>query len=482
MQASGSRIALRLLALLLFCCGRAVAGAPEALLIRHATLIDPLAAAPQIQDLLIEHGRIAAIGETASTQAAAGTRIIEARGRFLIPGLWDMHVHVLRAPRAEVYFPLLIAQGVTGVRDMGGDEDFATLRRWRAEIEAGTRVGPHFVAPGPFLDGPYPSIPRWARVIDGPQQAREAVRELQAQGADFLKVFNRLSRASYLALADEARQRGMVFAGHVPASISAREAAQAGQKSIEHLFNLSFACSRREAELMQMRAQVQAGGEAESRRQLRRAYLRGVLDSFDAGRCRALYQIFVQTQAWQVPTLVQRRSFAEPEQIHVSAAELAYVPASQRLFWRPDQDGRIAGRDAEDAALERRLYALDRSLVAPMQAAGVRILAGTDAGDPYRLPGFSLHEELQALVAAGLSPRQALRSASSEAAEYLGLADQLGRIAPGYVADLVLLDADPWQDIGNTQRIAAVIVAGVYRDRAALDALLAQARRVAAAN
>ncbi|SEQ28703.1 Amidohydrolase family protein [Solimonas aquatica] len=475
----------RLAALLLSCCGAllpALVAATPALLIREVTLIDPLQDAQAAQDLLIEDGRIAAIGAAASRRAPADARQIPARGQFLIPGLWDMHVHVLRAPRPEVYFPLLIAQGITGVRDMGGDEDFAQLRRWREEIAAGTRIGPRFVAPGPFLDGPYPSIPRWSRVIDSSAQARAAVAELQAQGADFLKVFNRLSRASYFALADEARRRHLVFAGHVPGAVSAREAAEAGQHSIEHLFNVAFTCSSREAELMQRKAAVMAGGEAESRRQARRAYLRDALDSFDAARCQALYQTFVRQQTWQVPTLVQRRSFAYPQQIQLDAAQLAYVPRSQLVFWRPDQDARLAGREAEDAELERRSFERDRSLIAAMAAAGVRILAGTDGGDPYRLPGFALHEELAELVAAGLTPQQALRSASSDAAEFLGLQAQLGRIAPGYIADLLLLDADPLTDIGNTRRIAAVIQNGVYRDRAELQRLREQARAAAAAN
>lgn len=473
---------------LLLCVGaalalRAAALGAAPLAIVHATLIDGSGAPPRADTaVIVDGGRIVALGDPARTPLPPGARFVDARGKFLIPGLWDMHVHVLRPPRPEVYFPLLIAMGVTGVRDMGGDEPFARLRVLRAEIEAGTRIGPRFVAPGPFVDGPYPSIPQWSRVVRDAGEARAAVRELKGEGADFVKVYNRLSREAYFALADEARRQGLPFAGHVPYSVSAREAALAGQRSIEHLFNVLFACSSKEDELMRRKADALAGGEAEARRLQRRAYLREVLATTDPARCADLFAGFARLRTAQVPTLVQRRAFAEPEHVEVDAARLAYVPRSQRLRWDPGQDGRLQGREAEDREIERQFFARDRALLAPMAAAGVPVLAGTDAGDPYGVPGFALHDELAELVAAGLSPMAALQSATREAAVFLGLQDRLGTIAVGRLADLVLLDADPLADIRNTRRIAAVVAQGRYLPRAELDRLLAAARAVADAN
>ncbi|MGH7290222.1 MAG: amidohydrolase family protein, partial [Myxococcota bacterium] len=389
------------------------------LAIVHVTVVDGDVPPRSDQAVVVDGDRLVEVGVTAATPLPPGTRVVDGRGRYLIPGLWDMHVHVLRPPRADVYFPLLIAMGITGVRDMGGDAPFAILGQWQAGIAAGTRVGPRFVAPGPFVDGPYPSIPQWSRVVRDADEARTAVRELKRDGADFIKVYNRLPREAYFALADEARRQGIPFAGHVPGAVTAREAAVAGQRSIEHLFNVLLSCSPREAELMQRKAAVLAGGEAESRRQQRRAYLRDVL----AGTtdCGPLFETFARLRTWQVPTLVQRRAFAEPESVKLDEAAMAYVPASQRVRWLPGQDGRIQGRDEEDRRIERQFYERDRALVAPMFRAGVPILAGTDAGDPYALPGYALHDELAALVEAGLPPQAALRSATRGAAEYLGL-------------------------------------------------------------
>lgn len=472
----------RWLAAVLLCVAGVTARAEPPLAITDVTVIDTRSGQRQSpMTVLVADGRIVRLAPSAGLSPPPGARRIDGRGRFLIPGLWDMHVHVLRAPRPEVYFPLLIAMGVTGVRDMGGDEPFAMLRQWRAEIEDGTRIGPRFVAPGPFVDGPYPAIPQWSRVVSDATAARSTVRDLHNDGADFIKVYNRLPREAYFALAAEARRLGLPFAGHVPMAISAREAAFAGQRSIEHLFNVTFACSDREAELMQRKAEALAGGEAEQRRQRRRDYLRAVLASYSDARCAELFDAFARQGTWQTPTLVQRRAFAYPEALRLNAAELAFVPNSQRVRWLPGQDARLQGRNDEDREIERQFFIRDRSLIAPMRRAGVRFLAGTDAGDPYSLPGFSLHDELAELVAAGLSPLEALQSATLNAAEFLGWQDRFGSVAAGKSADLVLLDADPLIDIRNTQRIALVIAQGRVFDRARRDALLETARRNAAA-
>lgn len=457
-------------------------GAAETIALLRVTVIDATGAPPRPdQAVLLANGRISAIGPAAEVQLPRGARVIDGAGRFLIPGLWDMHVHVLRRERHLPYFPLLVAQGVTGVRDMGGDYDFASLRGLRAEIAAGTRIGPQFVASGPFVDGSYPSLPTLSRVVTDAAQARTAVRELHRSGTDFIKVYNRLPREAYFAIADEARTLGIAFAGHVPFSVSAREASDAGQKSIEHLFNVAFACSSREDELMKAKAEALAADESGKRRTLRRAYLLSVLDSFSPARCAALYQSFVRNQTWQVPTLVQRRAFSGLGSPAPSARDLDHVPRTQRAGWDPSQDGRLQGRAEEDLDIERRFYALDRSLIAPMRAAGVRFLAGTDAGDPYAIPGTSLHDELAALVDAGLTPMQALQAATRNVADYLDRSNDFGTIEAGKRADLVLLRANPLEDIRNTQQIEAVVLGGRWLDRAALDALLEQARAAAQA-
>jgi len=458
--------------LLLWC----LPASAETLAIRHVTLIDGGGGTPRPgMSVIVEGGRIVAVGADAEVVAGTDGTQADAHGQWLIPGLWDMHVHLLRPGRPEAYFPLLIANGVTGIRDMGGNLSFGQIRQLRADIAAGRRAGPQIVAAGPILDGPAPQLQTISVAVADAATARREVARLKAEGADFIKLFNGLPRPAYYAIATAAREQGLPFAGHVPLAISAREAAEAGQRSIEHLFNLLFACSAREDELMAMKAQARAPGEAEQRRQLRRAYLRGVLDSYDPGKAAALFALFARQQTWQVPTLVKRRAYAALDPAIARDPRLRWIPRSQRVWWDPRQDRLIQGRSAEDAEIERRYYAQDRALIAPMLAAGVPFLAGSDSGDPYTFPGFSLHDELALLVEAGLTPMQALQAATRDAARFLGREQEFGTIAAGKRADLVLLDADPLADIRNTRRITGVVLGGRYLPAAQLQDLLEQA-------
>jgi imidazolonepropionase-like amidohydrolase len=453
---------------------------PSPLVLLRATVIDATGAAPRPDQAVVVQGdRIVAVGPSERIALPPGARAIDAHGRYLIPGLWDLHVHVLRRERWRAHFPLLVAQGVVGVRDMGGDYPMDRVRRLRAEIDSGARIAPRFLAAGPFVDGPWPSLPRLSRVVANPAEARAVVGALKREGFDFVKVYNRLPREAFLAIADESRRVGLPLAGHVPFSVSAREASRAGMRSIEHQFNVAFACSSREDELMRMKAQALAADESGERRRLRRAYLTGVLDSFDAARCAALYADFARNGTALVPTLVQRRDFSGVAPPALSDEERAYVPAGERGGWDPGQDARLQGRAPEDREIERRFWERDRALVAPMQAAGVLLLAGTDGGDPYTVPGFSLHDELAELVVAGLTPMQALQAATRNAARFLGTPDDFGTIEAGRRADLVLLRADPLADIRHTREIEAVMRGGRWLDRADLDHLLAQARSAA---
>jgi imidazolonepropionase-like amidohydrolase len=473
------RIAFALL--LLFASMAGAKADAQDLIITHVNLVDGRGGAP-LPDMavLVRGPYIADIEPTGQLAITQGARVIEGGGRSLIPGLWDMHVHVLREGRPESYFPLFIANGIVGVRDMGGNFELPRIAQLKADIAAGTRLGPQVVAPGPILDGPWPQLPSISVALADPAAARAEVQRLKAGGADFVKVYNRLPREVFLAIADESKRQGLAFAGHVPMSVSAREASDAGQKSIEHLFNVLFACSSREDELMQRKAIALGPGEASERRRLRRAYLRDILDSADPARCQALFERFARNGTWMTPTLVQRTAFALPD------AELGrdplrrFVLQSMRPLWDPQQDRRIQGRDPEDREIERRFYERDLALIAPMRGAGVRFLAGTDAGDPYSIPGYSLHRELELLVQAGLTPMEALQSATRNAAEFLQRSDRYGTIERGKIADLVLLNADPIRDIRNTRAIAAVVLGGRYFDRGALDRLLEDAATAAA--
>ncbi|HVT34057.1 MAG TPA: amidohydrolase family protein [Nevskiaceae bacterium] len=461
-----------------------MADAPAATLaIEHIHLVDATGAPARSGiTVLVRDARIAQIAPDGHVQIPADAQRVDGTGRWLIPGLWDMHVHVLRPGRPDAYFPLLVAQGIVGVRDMGGDLPLAEVRRLKDAIARGARTGPQLVAAGRILDGPPMQLPQISTLVTDAASAQAAVQRAHDDGADFIKVYNRLSRPAYFSIATAARKLGLPVAGHVPFSVSAREASNAGQASIEHLFNILFACSSREDELMARKADTLGPGIAGERREQRRAYLRDVLDSYDAPRAQALFALFARNHTWQVPTLVQRRAFGEPDTWQADAQQLQYVPQTQRWRWDVQQDGRIANREAEDRELERRFYEKDREQIPPMLRVGVGFLAGTDAGDPYSVPGFSLHQELALLVDAGLTPLQALQAATREPARFLHREREQGTVETGKRADLVLLDADPLADIHNTSHIAGVVLDGRWLDRAALDVLLAQARAAAAAN
>lgn len=447
----------------------------------HVTVIDGTSAAPQTDStVLVKHGRIAAIGKDAAA-TAGNIRTVNAQGKFLIPGLWDMHVHLLRKGRPEAYFPLLIANGITGIRDMGGDMPIEEIRKLREEIDIGQRLGPMIFAPGPLIDGPYPTLPGITRIVQNADEASAAVTDLKQQGVDFIKVYNRVPRDAYFTLASTAKSLGIPFAGHIPASVTAQEASSAGQKSIEHLFNIFFSCSNREDELMQMKARSLASSDSGERIELREKYLQLALNSYDADKARSLFELFAKNGTWQTPTLVQRKAFAFPPMQTPNDPLMRYIPKSQRWRWDPAQDGRLQGRSEERKTIEIQFYEKDRALIRPMLSAGVGFLAGTDTPDGFAFPGFSLHEELAALVDAGLTAMQALQSATRNPAEYFGLHDS-GTIRPGNRADLILLDANPLEDIRNTRRINAVLVRGRFYSHEDLQHLLDQTAATAENN
>jgi len=297
-------------------------------------------------------------------------------------------------------------------------------------------------------------------------EGRQAVDVLERLGVGFIKVKSFLSREAYFAIAAEARLRRMTVAGHVPSSVRAAEASDAGQRSIEHLTGVALGCSAAEKDLM---AEMAKAFAARDRAGYERAEARA-LETFDEDTARSLFATFVKNGTWQVPTLVElrRSALGDPG----DETGWSYLPAPVRERWKSEgvsnrpQDGE--GRFASEIALARRMH-----------AAGVQFMAGTDTANPFVLPGFSLHEELRLLVAAGFGPMEALRTATLNPARYLGREAELGTIDAGKLADLVLLDGNPLEDISNAKKIRAVVVDGRYLSRTDLDALLSRVEAAA---
>ncbi|MBY6203555.1 amidohydrolase family protein [Halomonas denitrificans] len=429
------------------------------------------------RDVMLRAGTIESISATGTGPVPQGAVEIDGRGRFLVPGLWDMHTHS-NAFAPQFQHPLFIAHGVTAVREMWGcmsrpDPFFACAedrQRWNRALAEGRGVHPRYVGQSSFQINGGSEVPEGYEAFfraSTPAEARAMAAWYAEHGVDTLKVYSELSPAAYAALAGAAREHGMSVAGHRPVRVSLEQVIDAGQRSIEHGRLFAFECFE-DAEAFRARERPMAAYDGDLRRRL--------VDEQDPARCSALMQRMAASDTAWTPTLLTLRmeGFADDADFRKDAG-LRYVPwLVRRLMWFPDADRMAASAVGNDGRnVRRELYRLAQRHVVQANDAGVDILVGTDAMDTYSVPGAGLHDELEALVEAGLTNAEVLRAATLGAAEYSGAADRLGTVASGRTADLLLLDANPLEDIGHTREIAGVFLAGRYFDRDALDALLA---------
>jgi imidazolonepropionase-like amidohydrolase len=448
----------------------------------HVTVVDPSNGTETADRAVVFEGdRIVAVVASDALPATPPTRTIDGRGKFVIPGLWDMHVHFSDPPSP----PLFIANGVTGVRVMWGNPQFGPKperfhHEWRDAFDRKEQVGPRMVIASNIMDGPHPIWPN-SLALASPEEGRKAVDDAKADGADFIKVYSGLPKPVFLAIADESKKVGLPFAGHVPDAVTVVEASDTGLKSIEHLTGMTWACSSHEEALMKKEADLEGQHpKPAARTKAMRALRAEGLATYDDARCQRVFSKLVANGTWQVPTLTVLNAMATlDDPSHASDPRLAYVSGMMKAFWNPKRDFRTKDRSKDDYDSYRAMLAEQTKIVGAMNKAGVGILAGTDELNPYCFAGFSLHDELGYLVKAGLSPAEALRAATWSPARYLGWDAKMGTVAEGKVADLVVLDADPLTDIANTQKIAAVVTRGTFYDRKELDALLARTKSVA---
>ena len=401
-------------------------------------------------NVIIREDRIESVTEQALDVLECDP-LIDGSETFAIPGLWDMHVH--GTGRSHLW-PIYIANGVTGVRDLFGPSDVREIR----DQLAAAAVKPRVNISGPIVDGP-PGIWPGSALVSSAEEARRVVREQADAGADFIKVYQLLSRDAYFAIIEEAEYAGLPVSGHVPSAITAAEASEAGQATIEHLGDLALSCAADEDAL---RADIPRS-LVESRMQELEAFR-----SFDRAKCSQLARHFLSHGTWLTPTLAVSEAESREEAGSARDMErLNYFDADSRTWLQPDQT-----YPAEIRAMLRESLDVHKKLVQFFYQEGVPLLAGTDAMNPYTFPGFSLHDELYLLVEAGLTPLDALRAATINAARFLDREEELGNIEAGKLADLVLLHADPLNDIRNTAKIAGVISNGTYYDSDTLKELI----------
>jgi hypothetical protein len=457
-------------------------GASGDFLIRRVAVVDVEAGLLRNeQDVLILDGRIVSVGTTGSIEMPESLIVIDGTGKFLMPGLWDMHTHSTKLS-SQYQHPLFIANGVTGVRELWGcmsepDPFFACIedrQYWNSALADHRLLTPRYIGQSSYQinggDEVPDGYPDFFRARNA-EEARQLVNYYAQAGADILKVYNELSPEAYHALADEAHKRGLWVDGHRPRRVSLEDMLAARQRSVEHARIFLEECYAGADELRAL-ADPSSAFTPDLRRRL--------VDEHDEERCRSLIDQFARSSTWWTPTLQTMRMEALAGNADYRAdPRLKYVPyLFRKLLWEPDADRMAAGgADASGRNIHAEMYQLALQHVGQAHAAGAKLLAGTDAFDTYVFPGFSMHDELVELVAAGLSPAAALRTATINAAIFSGVGDAYGSIAVGKAADMILLNADPLLDIRNTQQIGGLFFNGQYFDRVSLDRLLAFVER-----
>lgn len=419
------------------------------------------------QSVLIRDGVIAEVGPAIS---APGVETIDGGGGYLIPGLWDSHVHIFSSPtEPETALPLYLLNGITGIRDMGALWPIEEQKALRAQIEAGAVLGPRLILSGAWVDASPGSWPAMF-LADMPDEARAAVARIADEGWAAVKAYSMLDEATYRALAEAAAQAGLPLVGHIPERVALDTAMDVGQSGMEHFGRIPMACSTAEDRMLDdLRAVMSAGGDQAAVFRVMAARNAIILQTWDEMLCGAVLARMADLRLHVSPTLVVA-DFYIGNWPAADAPRMRMIPPEVREAWgRPDF--RLQAMTDEVRALARDSIALDRRTFAMAHSAGVPILASSDASfaNPYLFHGFSLLDELDIYVAAGLTPRDALYTATVAPPRFFGLADQDGRIAPGRRADLVLLDGNPLDGLATLRRPRAVIVGGTILDRATLD-------------
>ena len=466
-------LGLSLAALLTTCTRRPTKLEIYDVVINHVSIIDVESGRvwPN-QVVAIAQGRISRIAP-ADQDSYAARQYVNGNGRYLIPGLWDMHVHFRGgdslAAANKKNLTLFLAHGITTVRDAGGDLT-PSIFQWRRDMDAGQLPGPRIFTSGPKIDGPHAYWPG-SLEVETPAQIGKALDSLQRLRVDYVKIYDsKISGAAYLETIRQAQRRGLKTTGHMPYSVTLGEAVKRGLDATEHLYYVFKACSGKEDSLT---ALVRTSLNTPKPLGLF-AMLPAVYDTYSPAAAARIFALMAKHHTAAVPTLYIQKTLAElPGNDHAQDSLLAYIdPKIQATYTRRLASARQQSLAAQE--FSKKLNVKFMSLLPLMQAAGVPILAGSDSGafNSYIYPGASLQGELELLVQAGLTPLQALQAATINGAKFMGVAGRTGTIAPGKDADLVLLTGNPLENIANVRKIDVVISRGKAYPAPALANLL----------
>lgn len=468
-------LALAVAATLVSCAPEA---SPPDLVIQNVTVIDAVNGVREDRTVVVDAGRIVRVAEASASESIDAVEVVDGTGRYLIPGLWDFHVHLTYDDRfTQAMSGLFLSHGITSIRDTGGLLE--NVLPVVEDLEAAGAIAPRVFFAGPLLDGQhvvYDGVDRAALGIANPdvETARANVADLAAAGADFIKIYELVSPEVFHALADAADERGLPIDAHVPLSMLARDVApRVG--SLEHLRNIEMDCAANADELLAARqamlsaADVGSGGDLRAR--MHDAQRLPAVAAYDGGRCRDV--LASMTSTIQVPTLrLNALGLQSPFDRGDWDAALERTPVAAADAWRAAaEEQRSAAQRGGPPVRDTTFGAWSLRLVGQMHEQGVPLAAGTDTPIGYAIPGYSLHSELELLVRAGLSPLEALHAATVRPAEFFGLEGEMGTVEEGRLADLVLLGANPLDDIANTRTVEAVVSKGTLLTREALDGL-----------
>jgi len=385
------------------------------------------------------------------------TKVINGDGKYLIPGLWDMHTHYNWNHTDSD--PLLIANGITGVREMWGD--MSLINYIRIKARSGKIIAPDIYTSGNIIDG-YPAYWPGSVGVSTPEETKNVINKQIEEGVDFIKVYSRLTRECFMAIADIANQKNIPFAGHIPNKVSTYEAIEAGMASSEHFFGILIASSSKEDSIMNLNNRITNS--------------RILLETFQEDKFDSLCIVLANSEMWLCPTLTVNRAVGYLNDPDFTKDErVAYLPDYIMSFWNPKNDIRFQSADDDFYLNLRKRFHFEQSLVGKMYERGVKFLAGTDYPNPYCFPGFSLHDELELLVEGGIPELEALKAATINGAVFMGRDDKIGTVEVGKLASLVLLNENPLADIKNIRSIETVLLRGKVFDRNELDNMLEQA-------
>ena len=394
--------------------------------------------------VVVVEGRIRELGPSSVVATPSGATVIDGQGKYLLPGLADMHAHAWE----QDDFPLLLANGVTTIRNMFGGGIHLV---WKDRIAAGELEAPTIYTAGPIIDGNAPIWPGSA-VVENAADARRVVARQRAAGYDFLKVYSGLSRDAYDAIMQQGRSLGLKVTGHVPDAVGLSAALRSGIDSIEHLSGYE-SLARREA---------LGPGEETSWARL------------DESKFGYIAQETAKSGTWNCPTLVLYQHRVAPGDSQFLAEllardEMRYVSRGRLRSWLPENNYLRNSTPARAASSREKGDVMRKKLVKALHDAGAGLLLGTDYGNPFVVAGFSLHQELRSFVDAGLSPYEAIRAGTSKAAEFVAAQDQFGTVAAGRRADLILLTANPFDDIENMNKREGIMLRGKWYSQAKLN-------------